>query len=57
MPDKRVEPMDCDNFVIGNKDSASYEPLGFSLPKMLAYLKKTKKTFEELTETEISQCK
>lgn len=57
MSDTRVEPVDVDNFVVGNKESGLNAPLDFSLPKVLAYMKRTGKSFADLTDSELKQCK
>ncbi len=49
-------PFECDHFVFG-AENQEHEPLGFSLPKLIAYLKQTGKKFEELTEEELEKLK
>lgn len=44
---------DCDNFVVGTQED--FEPLGYDLPALMNYLKKNKKTFEYLTDSELKQ--
>ena len=49
--------IDCDNFVIGNKDVTKSKPFGYNLPKVSAYLKETGKRFENLSEEELEKLK
>ena len=49
-------PFEDDDFVFGT-ENPNPEPLGFSVPKMIAYLKQTGKKFEELTEEELEKLK
>ena len=49
--------IDCDNFVIGNKDVTKLKPFGYNVPKVSAYLKETGKRFENLSEEELEKLK
>ena len=49
-------PFEDDHFVFGTENK-EHEPLGFSLQKMIAYLIKTGKKFEELTKEELEMLK
>ena len=49
--------IDCDIFVIGNKDATKSKPFGYNLPKVSAYLKETGKKFEDLSEEELKKLK
>lgn len=48
---------DIDNFVLGDKKTENHVPVGMNLHKLSEYLKKTGKSFEELTEAEIEKLK
>ena len=48
---------DIDNFVLGNKNAENHVFVGINLPKLSEYLKKTGKTYEELTKEEIEKLK
>lgn len=48
---------DADSFEIGTNESKTSQPLGCNLVKLLAYMKKTGKKYEDLTITEKNNCK
>ena len=56
MAKKAAFPHEPDRFVIG-KQGRDFEPFGYSLLKLSAYMKKTGKTFDQLTEDELKKLK
>ena len=48
---------DCDNFVVGNKEQTEFKSFGYNIPKVCAYLKKTGKSFEDLSTEELDKLK
>ena len=48
---------DIDSFVIGNKEVDKHIPLEYNLPQIVEYMKRTGKSFDELTDEEKLVCK
>lgn len=48
--------VDVDSFIVGNNDEQKAVPLDCCLSKVIEYMKKTGKSFEELTDEERALC-